>query len=161
MSNAAVGAEFTNAPVPEQSSAEIASMSQGENPFQYCSRVGTDDSPGNVPASLAPAFAKFFGTRMSSAEIQQNSSFRCYRGKVFGCMVGANLNCGKANSSNASAGGDEWCRSHPNDTMIPMAATGHATIYSWRCSGNRAVPTKMNSKVDDRGFEVVNWKLLH
>ncbi len=77
-----------------------------------------------------------------------------------GCIIGANLNCGKADTSKTNLGGDVWCRSHPDDTMIPMAATGHATIYVWHCSGSRAVPTKVISKVDNQGFELLNWKLL-
>lgn len=162
MSNAAIGAEFTNARthLGAELTIENASMKEGESPFQYCSRVGTDDDPGDVPDSLVPAFARAFGERNSSF-IKQQSSFRCYRGRVMGCMVGANLNCGKANDAKTSQGGDEWCRSHPDDRMIPMAATGHSTIYSWRCSGNRAVPAKAFSKVDDRGFEVMNWKPLN
>jgi hypothetical protein len=126
---------------------KISSMEKEDNPFNYCWRVGTDDNPGDVPASLAPAFSKVFAVKMTPAEIQPTSRFRCYRGKVMGCMVGANLNCGKADDSKTSQGGDEWCRAHPNDPMIPMAATGHATIYSWHCSGDRAVPAKVISKV--------------
>jgi hypothetical protein len=162
-SNTAIGADFTNARIHpgRDIGVEAVSMNNGVNPFQYCRRVGTDDDPGDVPASLAPAFAKAFGVRMTPAEIQHNSSFRCYRGRVMGCMVGANLNCGKAETSKTSQGGDEWCRSHPDDVMIPMAATGHATIFSWRCSGDRAVPAKVISKVDDQGFEVINWKPLN
>jgi hypothetical protein len=163
ISNTAVGGDFTNARIHPRRNigVEAVSMNNGENPFQYCRRVGTDDNPGDVPVSLAPAFAKVFGVRMTPAEIQRNSSFRCYRGKVMGCMVGANLNCGKAETSKTSQGGDEWCRSHPDDVMIPMAATGHATIFSWRCSGDRAVPAKVISKVDDQRFEVINWKPLN
>jgi len=87
--------------------------------------------------------------------------FRCYQGTVMGCVVGANLNCGKADAGRTSAGGDEWCRANPNDQNIPMAATGHATVYEWRCSGTRAVPVRKFSPIDDRGFEVMNWKVLN
>jgi hypothetical protein len=161
--NIAIGADFINTGIDPRRDigVEAVSMDNGENPFQSCRRVGTDDNPGYVPASLAPAFAKVFDIRITSTEIQHSSSFRCYRGRLMGCMVGANLNCGKADTSKTSQGGDEWCRSHPNDVMIPMAATGHATIFSWRCSGDRAVPAKVISRVDDQGFEVINWKPLN
>ncbi len=138
-----------------------AKIGGAEDPFGYCRRVGTDDDPGDVPASLTPAFVKAFGLRMEPPEVQRGASFRCDRGQVWGCVVGANLNCGKADTSRVSRGGDEWCREHPNDQMIPMAATGHATIYSWRCVGVRAVPAKAVTKVDARGFESTNWKLLN
>jgi hypothetical protein len=161
IANTAIGADFTNARIYKERNigVEAASMNNGENPFQYCRRVGTDDDPGDVPVS--PAFAQVFSVRMTPTEIRHNSSFRCYSGRVVGCMVAANLNCGKAETSKTSRGGAESCRFHPNDVMIPMAATGHATIFSWRCSGDRAVPAKVISKVDDRGFIVINWKPLN
>jgi hypothetical protein len=87
-------------------------------------------------------------------------NYRCYQGTVMGCVVGANLNCGKANISTSSRGGDEFCRANPNAQNIPMAATGHDTVYSWRCAGTQAVPVKRFSPVDDRGFEIMNWKVL-
>jgi hypothetical protein len=87
--------------------------------------------------------------------------FRCYQGTVMGCVVGANLNCGKANVSTTSRGADEWCRANPNDQNIPAAATGHSTIYAWRCSGARAVPVRKVSPIDNRGFEVMNWRVLN
>jgi hypothetical protein len=40
--------------------------------------------------------------------------------------------------------------------MIPMAATGHVTIYVWCC--NRTVSTTVISRVDMQGFELLNWK---
>jgi hypothetical protein len=158
----AIGAQFTNNRTNQGRiiTLQISSMDKEESAFKYCRRVRTDDQPGDVPASLAPAFSRVFGVKMTPTEIQRNSRFRCYRGRVMGCMVGANLNCGRADDSKTSQGGNEWCRAHPNDTMIPMAATGHATIYSWHCSGDRAVPAKVISKVDSRGFEAINWKPL-
>lgn len=163
VSDAAISAEFTDTRnhVTTTLMVETVSMKQGESPFQYCRRIGTDNQPGDVPVGLTPAFARVFGVRMTPAEIQRNSSYRCYHGKVMCCMIGANLNCGKADTSKMSQGGDDWCGSHPDDTMIPMAATGHATIYVWRCSGDRAVPIKVISKVDKEGFELLNWKPLN
>jgi hypothetical protein len=57
-----------------------------------------------------------------------------------GCMVGANLVCDKADQRRAA--GATWCRENPGATVIPMAATGHATIYEWSCNGRNAVPGK-------------------
>ena len=39
-----------------------------------------------------------------------------------------------------------------------MAATGHDTIYDWRCVGGRAVPTKVVVTVDAHGYDAGNWK---
>jgi hypothetical protein len=134
---------------------------QREDAFKYCQRVGTDDNPGRVPASLVPAFKRAFGSMVDSTlSVEGYLNYRCYQGTVMGCVVGANLNCGKANISTSSQGGDEFCRANPNAQNIPMAATGHDTVYSWRCAGTQAVPVKRFSPVDDRGFEIMNWKVL-
>ncbi len=75
-------------------------------------------------------------------------------------MTGANLNCGKADTLRTSAGGNFWCRSHPGAAFIPLFATGHATIYAWRCDGRTAVPQRQVRDVDPRGFTAANWKRL-
>jgi hypothetical protein len=152
--------EFTGLAWGQQD--HFRSPTQGESAFAYCARIGTNDDPGKVPASLIPAFVRSFHTMMSAAEIQGNSRFRCYRGKVMGCMIGANLNCWKADTGKRSQAGDEWCREHPNDqNPIPMAITGHSTIYDWHCSSRQAVPRRQFSKVNGRGFEAMNWKPLN
>lgn len=142
--------------------AGLAFAQPQEDAFGYCRRVTTDDDPGRVPASLVPAFVKAFGSMATSAlNVEGYLHYRCYQGTVMGCVVGANLNCGKADVSQTSHGGDDWCQSHTNDANVPMAATGHATVYIWRCSGSRAVPVRRSSPVDDRGFEAMNWKVLN
>jgi hypothetical protein len=150
----AIGLSLGPQPISAQQ-AGAQSITQGENPFEYCTRVVTNDDPGPFPDSLLPAFERAFGSKPIGPH------FRCYQGAVMGCQVGANLNCGKANTSNRSPGGDEWCRAHPNDQSIPMVATGHDTIYTWRCSGIQAAPVRKVSPVDDRGFEMMNWRVLN
>jgi hypothetical protein len=133
-----------------------------EDAFGYCARVVTDDDPGRVPASLVPAFVKAFGSLARPAlNVEGYLRYRCYQGTVIGCVVGANLNCGKAEVGQTSQGGNNWCQSHPNDPNVPMVATGHATVYIWRCSGSRAVLVRRFSPIDDRGFDVMNWKVLN
>jgi hypothetical protein len=127
--------------------------------YAYCARVVTDDDPGMVPTSLEPAFQRAF--EFSGPVPREGLRFRCYQGTVVGCSLGANLNCGKANTSRTSGRGNEWCRAHPNERDIPMAVTGHDTIYEWSCSGTRAVPGRKFSPVDDRGFEMMNWQVLN
>ncbi len=148
--------------LPDNPSRTSAAGYRARKPFEYCHRVVTDDQPGEVPASLIPAFVRAFDSMAtSSANIEGYLHFRCYQGTVMGCVVGANLNCGKADARQRSQGGDDWCQAHPNDSNIPMAATGHSTVYIWRCSGSRAVPVRRFSPVDTRGFEVMNWKVLN
>ena len=80
------------------------------------------------------------------------------RNRLLACAVGANLNCGKANKSRSLPGAREFCRSNPDADNIPMAATGHDTIYAWRCVGRRAVATKVVVTVDAQGYDAGNWK---
>jgi hypothetical protein len=114
---------------------------QGENPFQYCQRVITDDNPGPPPPALIRSFASAFHMPAASVAERIGSGafhYRCYQGTVMGCWVGANLNCGRAETQTRNDGADEWCRAHPNDPNIPAVATGHSTIYVWRYVGSRA-----------------------
>ena len=39
-----------------------------------------------------------------------------------------------------------------------MFATGHDTIYAWRCVGKRAVAGKALVAVDAHGYDAGNWK---
>jgi hypothetical protein len=73
-------------------------------------------------------------------------------------LVGANLNCAKANTRRSLPGASEFCRANPDAAIIPMAATGHDTIYAWRCVGRRAVAAKTVVAVDPDGYDAGNWK---
>ena len=67
---------------------------------------------------------------------------RCVGPQLMACWVGANLSCGKANVRRRLPGATAFCRDDPNAASIPMAATGHDTIYDWRCVNGRAVAGK-------------------
>lgn len=111
--------------------------------------------PEKVPADLVPALAAAFGVGKDAA---RDGFVRCAGHKVMGCIVGANLNCGKADLRRSSFGAAAWCRSHSGAADIPMAATGHDTIYAWSCKGAHAVPGKAIVKVDRQGYVAENWK---
>jgi hypothetical protein len=87
--------------------------------------------------------------------------FRCSNGRVLVCTVGANLVCGRANTSRTPGRGQiDWCREHPNDAFIPAVATGHDTIYTWRCENRVPRIDRPTLDVDARGFIVQNWQPL-
>ena len=137
-----------------------APVAHAKSPARTCNRVGTDDTLRTVPASLGPAVNAVFGTRMPPAEAARMTSYRCYRGRVLLCTIGANLPCGKANVSRRLPGADAWCRENPNADFIPAAATGHDTIFEWRCAGQKAAVAKQTGQVDARGFFKEYWKAL-
>jgi hypothetical protein len=80
--------------------------------------------------------------------------------KVWLCNYGANLICGKANASHVSAGATAFCKENPGSDSVPMAATGHDTIYQWECLGKEPHITGQIEKIDPRGFIAENWKQL-
>ena len=115
--------------------------------------------PEKVPADLVPALAAAFG--VDKEAVRDGGFVRCVGGKLLGCFVGANLNCDKADTRRTSFGAASWCRGHPGAADIPMASTGHDTVYAWSCKGTHAVPGKMIMKVDRQGYVANNWKEIH
>lgn len=127
------------------------------NAADYCPSLA-HARPEKVPADLVPALAAAFGVSQDAA---RDGTVRCVGRKPMGCIVGANLNCGKADLRRTSFGAAAWCRSHPGAADIPMVATGHDTIYTWSCKGPHAVPGKAIVKVDRQGYVADNWKELY
>ncbi|MBO0733437.1 MAG: hypothetical protein J2P49_03810 [Methylocapsa sp.] len=126
-----------------------------------CAHIGNDDHVRPIPAVLVPQARRlFFDHGASSNYIKETTSFRCMNGKVWLCNLGANLNCGKADSRRTSAGAAVFCRQNPGSDVVPMAATGHDTIYEWKCVGNEARIFRQVETVDPRGFTTENWKKL-
>jgi len=77
------------------------------------------------------------------------------------CTVGANLPCGKADTKRApSPGVVKWCRDNPDTEVVPAVATGHDTIYAWRCRGGAPSIVRQTLHVDPRGFIAEFWKAL-
>jgi hypothetical protein len=114
--------------------------------------------PANVPPDLVGKVAAAF--HIGTAEARHNSFVRCAGATLFGCTVGANLVCGKADTRRRLKGATAWCRAHPNAKFIPLSATGHATIYNWSCKGRQAVAGKALMAVDHQGYIAGNWKKL-
>jgi hypothetical protein len=133
---------------------------RAETPTQICARVGTDDTLRPIPTSLAPAINTLFHASMPAQMALDLTVFRCADGHVLVCTAGANLPCGKANASRTSAGAAKWCRDNPSSAFVPAVATGHDTIYQWRCHNGRPEIVHQTSIVDSRGFAATYWKPL-
>src|SRR5271154_7337695 len=123
-------------------------------------RYGAAGTVGKIaaaaPRKLEPLVAEAFG--ISADQARSSAYVRCAGGKLMACWVGANLDCGKANAHRSLLGANAYCRDNPGSDSIPMAATGHDTIYDWRCDGKRAVAGKANRAVDAEGYIGDNWK---
>jgi hypothetical protein len=112
--------------------------------------------PAKTPPDLAAAVAKAFA--IDEATASGASFVRCAGPKLMGCYVGANLVCDKADTRRKLPGATAWCRDNPGSAGVPMAATGHATIYEWSCKGRRAIAGKPVIAVDRGGYIAENWR---
>jgi hypothetical protein len=124
----------------------------------YCRAIGTDDTIRPITPELAPAAIAAFHVHMKATEVARTGVMRCVDGEAFACLTGANLTCGKADKRTRNSGGDAWCEEHPDADFIPAFATGHATVYAWRCKGRLAVVVRQVQQVDGRGFVAENWR---
>lgn len=115
-------------------------------------------TPAKVPPDLLPAVAKTF--QIDPGAARDAAFVRCVGTKLMACFVGANLDCGKADTRRLLPGATAWCRQNPGAANIPMAATGHGTIYQWSCKGRRAVAGKALAAVDPQGYIADNWKAV-
>ncbi len=131
-----------------------------ETPAAFCARVDTDDTLRPIPAALVPAVNAAFHSAMPADVATRMTVFRCADRRVLVCTVGANLPCDKADTSRVSVGGAHWCEEHPDAPFIPAYATGHVTIFDWRCRDGAAVIAKQQFQVDRRGFVAEFWRQL-
>ncbi|MGH6671829.1 MAG: hypothetical protein ACRECV_07630 [Xanthobacteraceae bacterium] len=134
----------------------VAAPAAHESPRAYCARAGTDDALRSPLASLGPAIHRLFN--ISGRYALTTTYYRCAKGDVLVCWVGANLPCGKANISKHLPAASQWCESHANSDFIPMYVTGHDTLYSWRCASRNAQAGAPVGKIGARGFFERYWK---
>lgn len=133
-----------------------------EDPFAYCARENTIDTPPGgaspTPRALAPFLRTTLGLSAEAPITPQNYFWRCMDGAVYVCAIGANLRCdAKADRAKRNSGANNYCRENPNATFVPAYATGHNTIYEWSCSAGNAVPGKRTTKLDRRGYRADIW----
>ena len=129
-----------------------------------CARVGNDDTTRPFERSLKAGFVNAYKRRFPDDlndpddYALKSAVFRCMDGRLLACFVGVNLPCGKLEVSRENRGAVAYCRYHPGASIVPMAATGHDTIYFFMCSKEKAVVSKQNWSVDHRGFGIELWK---
>jgi hypothetical protein len=140
----------------------LPAFAQAQDVGAVCAKIGNDDKAKPIPAALIPRARQLFGfsKETPNALIRSGTSYRCMDGKAWLCNVGANFVCGKANAAKSLPGAAAFCKDNPGSDMIPMAATGHDTIYEWKCVGSNAQIVRQIVAVDPRGFIAENWKPL-
>jgi putative hemolysin len=132
------------------------------DPFAYCAAVGTVDKPDarytgpKTPDSVVKGVRKALNTPAdaSNQPFVDGTSWRCADGKVMACFIGANLPCEtKADTSKTpNAGIVDFCKANPAAEVVPAAAAGRATVYSWRCKSGAPEIVKQIFNPDAQGF---------
>lgn len=141
------------------------------DPFVYCAAVGTADKPDarytgvQVPDEVINGFKKAAGLEASTEPmdlLRKTTIWRCMGGKVYACNFGANLPCdSKANTSRTPTQGMmDYCKANPNSDFLPMAVTGHDTIYSWHCVNEQPEVMQQVGQVDAAGYVQQIWYAL-
>ncbi len=120
----------------------------------YCGRsVSGRERP--LPASLHDLAVKALGI---DASVRTGLSYRCARGKLLVCSVGANLSCGRANTDKNPRAVAAYCRENPDTDVVPMVVTGHDTIYNWSCVHGAPKLQPPSTAVDADGYLADNWR---
>jgi hypothetical protein len=135
---------------------QLAGSASAASANAFCSSGAPPRAPVPVPKAFEADVAKTFDIPIEM--VRDGAFVRCAGTRLLACAVGANLNCGKANASRSLPGAREFCFANPDADNIPMAATGHDTIYTWRCVGRHAVAGKTVLAVDRDGYDAGNWK---
>jgi len=140
-----------------------------DDPFAYCTAVGTIDTPDGryigpqVPESVAKALQTALNTPDLPIEVLQGRSFwRCMDGSVYACFVGANLPCEVKADIDGTPTQEErdYCQQNPNSDFIPAVVTGRETVYEWRCAEGVPTIVKQIVQTDARGFQSDIWYKL-
>jgi hypothetical protein len=144
-----------NTPAPPAKSVAIApSTIAGSQSRPLCAGQGTDDVVRPIPPSLYDFANKLFGEDATSTTV-----YRCMSGMVLVCPIGNGFSCDRPSTDRRNPGADQYCRENPGSDFVPMAASGHGTIYTWKCAGGRAV-VDFVEKLDERGFRADAWNPL-
>ena len=155
----------TPTPMPTPTAASFA------DPFAYCAAVGTIDKPDarytgpQMSDALFKGYLKAAGLDVNGNfpdAFKQNTIWRCMDKQVFACNFGANLPCdSKADTDTTPTQAmADFCKATPGADFIPMAVTGHATVYSWHCIKDTPAVLDQIDKPDAAGFLTRIWYLI-
>ena len=138
-----------------------------EGPAALCAQARDDDTvrpyDPSLRAGLLRAYAHLFPqARMppNEQDFQVGAHFRCMDGRLWACFTGANLPCAKMNTAHDNKGAEAFCQTNPGAPFAPAFATGHDTIYSYRCVAGRPEISGVTFRVDARGFAANLWALV-
>jgi hypothetical protein len=131
---------------------------------QLCRQVQNDDTIRPYSHGLFGQTVAAFKTLFPDArdtpdesELSGQAQYRCMNGKALVCFIGANLPCAKMNASRDNMGADDFCRQNANAEEVPAFATGHDSVYAYRCRNGKAEVADEIWQLDGRGFATKLW----
>lgn len=138
-----------------------------DTPFDYCKSVKNSDLPGpeytgpKLPDVIAQQLRKDMGVSDNMPEEMFNDGtyWRCMDGGVYACNVGANLPCQERAemSKEPNKGMLNYCGENPDAEIIPMYASGKATVYEWKCDNGTPEIVKQIAETDKNGYIKDIW----
>ena len=127
-------------------------------PGAYCRRVHDDATLHPLSAALRPGVQAAFGVPAAALAGKASGVWRCVGEHVLACITGANLPCGKIETTvSIPPAVENWCREHP-DSAVPLVVTGSASLWRWACHGAEAARAEQQWKLDSGGFAATRWK---
>jgi len=153
---------------PSQSTATAPSTEQQlyDEPFAYCTAVGSIDAPDErytgpaMPDSIIQGMVEQgIVSAEAPQEFKQNAVWRCMDNSVWACHFGANLPCQeKADlSQTPTSEMEEFCTANPSADSIPAAVTGRATAYEWKCNEGKPEIVQQIFQADPQGYLADFW----
>lgn len=137
------------------------------DPWTYCQAVGTIDAPDARyvgPANPEAVALGLFRSQISpdkpmDPQVVKSTTWRCADGKVLACNFGANIPCReKANTDKTGTPAmTDFCKANPTSDIIPMAVTGRATVYAWKCVNGAPAIDRQITEPDAQGFLANVW----
>jgi hypothetical protein len=135
-----------------------------QGPAASCVQARNDDTirgyDASLRAGLLTAYQHLFPQAQmppNEQELQASTHIRCMDDRLWACFTGANLPCEKMNTARDNKGADTFCQANPEAPFVPAFATGHDTIYSYRCVAGRSEITGTTFQLDARGFAATLW----
>ena len=130
-----------------------------DNPFDYCTALGTIDVPDARYTGPQSPSAISTGLQQAAGDNGGGFTWRCMGGAVYACRTTGDTPCRVKPdfSRTGSAAMRAFCRENPNAFSIPERVAGPGTAYEWQCDGTEPFVEQRIVTADRAGFRADLW----
>lgn len=128
------------------------------DPWAYCAALasGIPDARYEGPSDPEPVARALIAKGVMAPG--EPFTWRCKNGRVYACSFGATLPCWQLDTRREPHSElINYCRENPWTDFIPLAVTGHGTMYTWACRNGQPVITGELWEVDEEGYALELW----